>query len=396
MRGKTKGRDKSSRRYRRRLRKASGSTQVARHSNRTEGKRALQLRVEEQSRRWLPAAFNQSDVDENSKLLITKTTRSRDRPRRTMKRRRQRKTHLKIVVRSIMPGNKWKRKIVVGKIKLHRFGMTTLNLRLPRHVIKDAAQTADHTLTLEIICKRCGRRIHLDGQLRTMPGTKDAEGKGNMELNPYRPYLFMQYKDGFSKARSRRRRELPSRGFYKDDKSFLNPWEEFAPSTCYSEHLWVTFEELGLHNLILYPEGFSTDVCRGTCLRRDAPWAFPSSTWQPSLVHYKSTSSISSPMSSSGTVQGDNSKAEKKKPREHLSEPTPSHRQPLSQPGRENLGHHESIEHDEEPAVKENTPPQCEPLYQRPLLLWYIDPVSKEIIPKEIPDLIQKSCICID
>ncbi|RUS82893.1 hypothetical protein EGW08_009358 [Elysia chlorotica] len=371
--------------YGRKFQRRSSNLQVASEASSYGGIDTRRLGAEGKSRGFPLASSNRynitnvSDADENLTNAFFNIQRLRGR-NRTGKQRRQRKvrkSHVKIIVRLLVSGMKAKRRVTVGRVKVRRFGKTTVNLKLPIDIIKVAALRADHTFRLQISCKRCGKNIHLDRVLTATTDTKDRAGQSEMWLNPYRPYLFLQYGVTSTEPRVRKKRQLSTRCFPNEEPIVPFSAEASAPGSCCSQSIWVTFEELGLQDIIIYPDGFYTEVCGGSCISEDAS---PSSTAlqeqssEPPLSHFSDSLM----------------KAQKRRRRDHVT-PTEN---ALPRPDRGSRTA-QSAEKRDDVLVLKGIFPQCVPLFKKPLQLLYIDPVSKEVIFKEIPDLIHESCECV-
>ena len=385
---KRRGKGKRKNRYRRKLQKISGNVHMASNANAAGGNGTQRLKAVKTPRNFPSASLashhlvNVSDEDGNLKNTLHKIQRTRSRLR-TRKQRRQRKSRVKIVVRLILSGIKAKRRVAVGRVKIHRFGKTSVNLKLPKDILKDAALRADHIFRLQVSCKRCGRHIHLDRVLTATPSTKDNGDQSKMWINPYRPYIFIQYGVSSSGSKVRRKRQLSTNGLPNEMPVFTHSSGESTVDSCISHRVWVTFEELGLRDLIIYPDGFYTDVCRGACLGKGA--LTTSTPFTGKFSQYLSSQNVSSsPLL----------KVQKSKAREEQSDISTPQGTAMPQPGKQ-FQEAQSSAQREERLAKNDTALQCVPLYNRPLKLVYIQPVSKEIIFTEIQDLIQKSCGCI-
>ncbi|GFS15928.1 inhibin beta chain [Elysia marginata] len=363
------------RRFRRKLRKRACKDKEV-NSALAKSQKRFKDEVNTQNHMFLASLSNHrldkvNDTTENQEASAYRMRLSRKCNKRNKEGGRKKKTPVKIVVRSLLTGTKWKRRIAMRKTKVHRFGKTTLNLRLPQDVIKDAMQTADNTLKLQISCKRCGRHVHLDRVMTATLDNKHTKDPMKMWLNPYRPYLFIQYRKINTEHKQRRKRALQMQCFNNAD-SFQTPRGESVTSGCCSQRLWVTFEELGLKDLILYPDGFSTEVCSGTCVAAGAsPSAFSE---ESTLLSNEQPASPLPENSSNSSLSGDIY------PQRNNIDWAPNPAASLK-PG--------------ESQLVERRQPHCAPLYKRPLLLWYIEPSSNDIVAKEIPDLIHESCGCL-
>lgn len=287
--------------------------------------------------------------------------------------RKQKKMRVKIVVRSLMPGDTYKRRVSVKKTRVRRSGKTTLNLRLPSDIIKKAAQTADKTLRLQITCRKCGGHVHLDRVMTAAPGHNQM----NTWLNPYRPYLFIQFRKDHSGSKERRKRAISTQCHADPSSPFLNSVQD----SCCSERIWVSFEELGLRSLILYPDGFQYDVCSGTCLATEGQNLTKVSSYIPRLTPIQNSPASLFPRNN--------------------REPEPKHADmKLSLGSSTSLteyGKSEDVEESKEKLGQRNKSwSQCGPLQMRNLWVVYIDPATHDIMSKAIPNLIQDSCGCIN
>ncbi|GFO36155.1 inhibin beta a chain [Plakobranchus ocellatus] len=343
-----------------------------------------------EKRNRLESRFGSMKLEKGGRS-VSREVNARKIHRRKIRRRRQRKTRVKVVVRVLIPDIKRKRRIAVGRTNVNRFGRSTLNIKLPKGIIVEAAKARDHILTLQVLCKRCGKHIHLDRVLTLAPNSDPTQEEQMVWLNPYRPYVFLQISQTSSEARGRRKRALSNECPWVTDNNKLSLWNKPGIGQCCSERIWVSFEELGLSNLIVYPEGFATDVCSGSCKAIDAPslTLLPSSSSSSPLSKVSSSSSSSKSSVLSPSRVSDKPLLRNGNFTEHLQLPNSP----------KLLGNSSLFETSRGTglSLSETAPfSECAPLHTHPLGLLYIDPASNDVMYREISGVIQQSCGCID
>ncbi|BFY97915.1 hypothetical protein BsWGS_00955 [Bradybaena similaris] len=218
--------------------------------------------------------------------------------RRAVKKQPRVKVTLKVVDQRTGRKHKIAQKQVTVK------GSSTIDIPVPKDVVVAAAASQNHTLVLQVSCRRCKGQVEIEKVYKTFTRRNK---KPERRLNPNRPYLFLKMTGnmpGRDLGSSSRGRELggSSRGRDLDSPNEIVRKRSRRKTTqtcprmegsgevgkvspgdgiCTSEMVFFSFHDLGL-SFIIYPRGVSTAVCFGSCptpdgmatwgrLQRDSP-----------------------------------------------------------------------------------------------------------------------------
>ncbi|XP_055887917.1 uncharacterized protein LOC106060676 [Biomphalaria glabrata] len=204
---------------------------------------------------------------------------------------------VKVVVRVVDEATGKRKRIEDRNIQVERSTMMKVNLM--KEVV-EALQSPDHTLTLQVTCKRCKRRVQMESVFKTPKRKNKKNGPSPRRLNPQRPYLVITL-DSSSSA-NRVETEVPESRAKR--ASIIGPcamtYDSFLQGTeaikaCCSVSVYVTFEQMGLQDIVLYPRGFSVVQCLDKCKMFDKAASngalIPDSTRAPSSDIVRSDSS---------------------------------------------------------------------------------------------------------
>ncbi|CAL1531472.1 unnamed protein product [Lymnaea stagnalis] len=178
---------------------------------------------------------------------------------------------VKVVIKIIDSVTGKKRRLTASQVDVKE--PSDVKVTLTKEV-NEALHSPNHTLTLQVTCKRCKRRVHLEKLFKTSKRKNKANGLRTRRLNPNRPYLVITTNENSATENnnaksirdSRSKRHAPNscpEGEYL--QKFLLLGEK--SDTCCSERIYVTFDQLGLDDVIIFPKGFSTVNCLGSCGR---------------------------------------------------------------------------------------------------------------------------------
>ncbi|KAK0057353.1 protein decapentaplegic [Biomphalaria pfeifferi] len=204
---------------------------------------------------------------------------------------------VKVVVRVVDEATGKRKRIEDRNIQVERSTMMKVNLM--KEVV-EALQSPDHTLTLQVSCKRCKRRVQMESVFKTPKRKNKKNGTSPRRLNPQRPYLVITLDSSSSVNRvetevpqSRAKRASIIGPCAMTYDSFLQGTE--AIKACCSVSVYVTFEQMGLQDIVLYPRGFSVVRCLDKCKLLDKAASngalIPDSTRAPSSDIVRSDSS---------------------------------------------------------------------------------------------------------
>ncbi|XP_059177694.1 uncharacterized protein LOC131957015 [Physella acuta] len=212
-------------------------------------------------------AFNNGNAigkgkEEKNKARKNKQEKNKEEEDEDEERRGKGKTkrHLtvKVVVRVVDQDTGKEKRIAAVNVEV-KAKKTLLSVPIRKSVLIDAATSPRHTLVLKIACKRCKKRVHMDMLYRSPKHKNEAYPTTDLELNPNRPYLVIPTlatsdssdnsgRDGRSKRHAG------------------SPCSTPGSTQCCSERIFITFQELGMDKVIVYPKGFHTVTCVGRCL----------------------------------------------------------------------------------------------------------------------------------
>lgn len=169
------------------------------------------------------------------------------------------KRHLtvKVVVRSLDQITGKAKRVAAVNVEI-KAKKTLLSVPIRKTVLTEAANSPRHTLMLQIACKRCKRRVHMDMMYRSPKHKNEAYASTDMELNPNRPYLVIPT-SGASDTSDNSGRDGRSKRHAPSSCSTS------GSTQCCSERIFITFQELGMDKVIVYPKGFHTVTCLGRC-----------------------------------------------------------------------------------------------------------------------------------
>ncbi|BFZ01027.1 hypothetical protein BsWGS_04066 [Bradybaena similaris] len=194
---------------------------------------------------------------------------------------------VKVVVKAVDPETGKRRRIAVEKMSVK--GSSAMAVSLSKDVLVAAAASSNHTLQLQMTCKRCKGRVHIEKVYKTLRRTSKQEAAGQLRLNPHRPYLFIatgsnaastDFRNSLREAkadspndiaRARAKRDTSSGSSEKMNPSPNNTLRYPASSyfSCCAESMNATFQQLGIDN-VLYPKNVSILYCAFPCKINDS------------------------------------------------------------------------------------------------------------------------------
>ncbi|XP_050419070.1 inhibin beta B chain [Patella vulgata] len=207
-----------------------------------------------------------------------------------MEGKRQKSRKIKIIIRGFHPKKNKMKRLTVKKLKIRK--EKWLNLKLPVKFIKKVAKSKNKTLALKISCKRCSNWVEMDMAYKNRQNynsnTTNVVPVRKKMLNAQRPYIIIHKK--ISKKKSKKKRRA------KRDLSDTCQYVSNVTSCC-TQPLYVNFTEIGWSDWIIYPQGFTTGTCTGSCWngRNSLPGSLvcsPSETGALTVVYYASDNII--------------------------------------------------------------------------------------------------------
>lgn len=129
--------------------------------------------------------FEDDEVDNSHRNIPGKRRRGEIK----QKLRRLKPRRVKVVVKVVDPVTRKKRRVAVEKVSVRK--ATNMAVAVPIDLLISAATSSNHTLTLQLTCKRCKRRVHIEKVFKTLK-RKSNESERRRRLNPNRPFLFIK------------------------------------------------------------------------------------------------------------------------------------------------------------------------------------------------------------
>ncbi|KAH9496911.1 hypothetical protein Btru_010152 [Bulinus truncatus] len=258
--------------------------------------------TEEMRRKLLQKTNEISRIEDISKQIsgLPNFSRGNKVERRNRMRQLDQPLAVKVVVRVVDESTGKRKRIKDAKIQVKKTTMMKVDLMKE---VAEALLSPNHTLTLQVTCKRCKQRVQMENVFKTPKNGKT--GKNAKRLNPQRPYLVIT-SDGSSKnvdtnevglSRPKRQssknvdtnevglsrpKRQSSKNVDTNEVGLSRPkrqssknvcsmsFEDFdrskgSLSSCCSVKVYVTFKQLGLGDVVVSPEGFFFLRCLKDC-----------------------------------------------------------------------------------------------------------------------------------
>lgn len=194
---------------------------------------------------------------------------------------------VKVVVKAVDPETGKRRRIAVEKMSVK--GSSAMAVSLSKDVLIAAAASSNHTLQLQMTCKRCKGRVHIEKVYKPIRRTSKQQPDGQLRLNPHRPYLFIatgsnvastdfrnslreakaDSPNDIARARAKRRTSSSSPKKMNPSQNNTVRYRSSSYFSCCAESMNATFQQLGIDD-VLYPKNVSILYCVFPCRIKDS------------------------------------------------------------------------------------------------------------------------------